>query len=255
MSVAIPNDGDAIPADAEATQPDQSRIWSMSTSDVPGTLENFINTHADSNAHAPLLAVAHTVLKHGAIQLQEALEIYNSNADQKRINVSHFRDHLLRNLPLTAFSGARKHGWMLMERTEEYHSVLARLLQRIGKLQARLDSLDHLSHEEYHKLEGVMDAQQRQISRFLLLQVFGAAEVRKRFGFTNIDAISARVREVQSKFDSSDFCQSAARRHSQKALRSTRKGGRTPWEKKPEVAAAVIAEVEHSVITFFTIIL
>jgi hypothetical protein len=154
MSVSIPNDETAVFTDIEVDQPDQSRIWHTSTSDVAGTLENYIDIHAGSNAHVPLLAVARSVLKHGAIQLQEALEMYNSNADQKRINVSHFRDHLLRNLPLTAFSGARKHGWMLMERTEEYHSVLARLLQRIGKLQARLDSLDHLSHEEYHKLEG-----------------------------------------------------------------------------------------------------
>jgi hypothetical protein len=128
MLVSIMNDENAISADVEADQPDQSRIWSTSTSDVPGTLESYINTHADSNVHVPLLVVAHAVQKHGAIQLQEALEIYNSNTEEKRINISHFRDHLLRNLPLAAFSGARKHGWMLMERTEEYHSVLLRLL-------------------------------------------------------------------------------------------------------------------------------
>ncbi len=193
-------------------------------------------------------------MRNGAIQLKEALEIYNNNGNQSRTNVSHFRDHLLRNLPLTAFSGARKHGWMLMERTNQYHSVLARLLQRIGKLHAQLDNLDRLSREEYRKLEAFMDAQQRQISRYLLLQVFGAVEVRKRFGFTNIDAISTRVQEVQSKFDSSDFGQAAACKHSQKALQSTRKGGRIPWEKKPEVAAAVIDEVEHSVIIIYFII-
>jgi hypothetical protein len=166
MSVSITNDENAIATDTEVDQPDQSRIWSTSTSDVPGTLENYISAHANSNAHVPLLAVAHSVQKHGAIQLQEALEIYNSNTEEKRINVSHFRDHLLRNLPLTAFSGARKHGWTLMERTKEYHSVLSRLLNRIGKLQTQLDALDQLSGEKYRDFEQLMDAQQRQMSRY-----------------------------------------------------------------------------------------
>ena len=64
MSVAIPNDGDAIPADAEATQPDQSRIWSTSTSDVPEALET-ISILTQTLMRMPLLAVAHAVLKHG----------------------------------------------------------------------------------------------------------------------------------------------------------------------------------------------
>jgi hypothetical protein len=49
MSVSIPNDENVITTDTEADQPDQSRIWSTSTSDVPGTLESYINTHADSS--------------------------------------------------------------------------------------------------------------------------------------------------------------------------------------------------------------
>jgi hypothetical protein len=93
MSVAIMDDKNAIDSDIEVDQPDQLRIWSTSTSDVPGTLENYINIHADSHACVPLLAVACSVLKHGAIQLQEALEIYNnSTTDEKRIdNVSNLR--------------------------------------------------------------------------------------------------------------------------------------------------------------------
>ena len=63
MSVSIPNDGNAIPTDVEADPPDQSCIWSTSTSDVPGTLKNSISTHVDSNAHVPLLVVTHEVLK------------------------------------------------------------------------------------------------------------------------------------------------------------------------------------------------
>ena len=244
------DDGEVNPTDSAADQSDQPRIWSTSTSEVRGTLEYFITNHKNSATHVQLLAVAQAVMTNGVIQLQEALEIYHSSGNRSQKNPSHFRDHLLRNLPLTAFAGARKRGWMLMERTDQYHSVLARLLQRIGKLQAKLGNLDRLSDEEYRKLEVLMDAQQRQISRYLLLQVFGVAEVRKRFGFTNIDVISTRVQEAQSKFDSSDFAQAAARKHSQKALQSARKGGRIPWEKKPEVACAVIDEVQHSVIVF-----
>jgi hypothetical protein len=249
MSVSILNDETAISTDVKADQPDQSRIWSTSTSDVRGTLERYISAHADSNLHVPLLAVARSVLKHGAIQLQEALEIYNSCTDQKRINISHFREHLLRYLPLTAFAGARKHGWMLMERTEEYHSVLSRLLQRIGKLQTQLDALDQLSGEKYRDFEQLMDAQQRQMSRYLLLQVYGAAEVKKRFGFTNIDAVASRVEAMQSEFTNSELGVHAAHRKSLSKLRAARKGGRIAWEQKPEVAAAVIAEVEHNVMT------
>jgi hypothetical protein len=250
MLVSIPNDETAISTDIEVDQPDQSRIWSTSTSDVPGTLETYIDDHAGSNTHVPLLVVARSVLKHGAIQLQEALEIYNnSTTDEKRINVSHFRDHLLRNLPLTAFSGARKHGWMLMERTEEYHSVLSRLLQRIGKLQTQLDALDQLLGEKYRNFEQLMNAQQRQMSRYLLLQVYGAAEVKKRFGVTNLDAVASRVEAMQSEFANSELGVHAARRKSLSHLRAPRKGGRIAWEQKPEVAAAVIAEVEHNVMT------
>jgi len=170
----ILDDSEVNPTDSAADQSDQPRIWSTSTSEVRGTLEYFITNHKNSAAHVQLLAVAQAVMTNGVIQLQEAMEIYNSSGNQPRINPSYFRDHLLRNLPLTAFAGARKHGWMLMEHTDQYHSVLARLLQRIGKLQAKLGNLDRLSHEEYRKLEEFMDAQQRQISRYLLLQVFGA---------------------------------------------------------------------------------
>jgi hypothetical protein len=49
--------------DVEAEGPDQSRIWSTSISDVPGTLENYISIHSGSNTHVPLLAVARTVLR------------------------------------------------------------------------------------------------------------------------------------------------------------------------------------------------
>jgi hypothetical protein len=49
--------------DVEAEGPDQSRIWSTSISDVPGTLENYISIHNGSNRHVTLLAVAHTVLR------------------------------------------------------------------------------------------------------------------------------------------------------------------------------------------------
>jgi hypothetical protein len=52
MSVSIPNDETAVFTDIEVDQPDQSRIWHTSTSDVAGTLENYINTHADPNAYA-----------------------------------------------------------------------------------------------------------------------------------------------------------------------------------------------------------
>jgi hypothetical protein len=249
MSVSMVDDENAIGSDIEVAGPDQSRIWSTSTSDVPGTLNDYLNSHAESPGDAPLLAVAQSVLQHGAIQLQEALEIYNSSAAAKRINVSHFRDHLLRNLPLTAFSGARKHGWMLMERTKEYHSVLSRLLQRIGKLQTQLDALDQLSRESYHDFEQLMDAQQRQMSRYLLLQVFGAVEVKKRFGITNINEVAARVEAMRAEFSNSELGANAARQKSLSHLRPARKGGRIAWEQKPEVAAAIIAEVEHNVMT------
>ena len=62
MSVSIPNDENAIGTDIEADEPDQSRIWSTSTSDVDGTLENYLNSHVDSPNCAPLLVVAFTVL-------------------------------------------------------------------------------------------------------------------------------------------------------------------------------------------------
>ncbi len=48
MSVSITNDETAISTDIEVDQPDQSRIWSTSTSDVPGTFENDINTYVAS---------------------------------------------------------------------------------------------------------------------------------------------------------------------------------------------------------------
>jgi hypothetical protein len=48
MSVSIPNDENVIATDIKVDQPDQSRIWSTSTSDVPGTFENDINTYVAS---------------------------------------------------------------------------------------------------------------------------------------------------------------------------------------------------------------
>ena len=62
MSVSVMNDETAIGTDAEVDEPDQSRIWSTSTSDVDGTLENYLNFHIASPDCAPLLAVACTVL-------------------------------------------------------------------------------------------------------------------------------------------------------------------------------------------------
>lgn len=49
MSISIPNEENVISTNVEADQPDQSRIWSTSTSDVPGTLENFVNTFKEIN--------------------------------------------------------------------------------------------------------------------------------------------------------------------------------------------------------------
>ena len=48
MSVSVMNDETAIGTDVEAAEPDQSRIWSTCTSDVDGTLENYLNSHIDS---------------------------------------------------------------------------------------------------------------------------------------------------------------------------------------------------------------
>ena len=62
MSISVMDDETAIGTDIEADEPDQSRIWSTSTSDVDGTLENYLNSHVDSPDCVPLLAVACTVL-------------------------------------------------------------------------------------------------------------------------------------------------------------------------------------------------
>lgn len=63
LLVSILNDGAAISTDVEVDGVDQARIWSTEVSDVPGTLTEYLKVHGDSSAHAPLLAVARTVLK------------------------------------------------------------------------------------------------------------------------------------------------------------------------------------------------
>jgi hypothetical protein len=91
MSVSIPNDENVITTDTEADQPDQSRIWSTSTSDVPGTLESYINTHADSSEHVPLLVVAHSMLKHlikGHKEGEESLSNHSNKSISYYLNFS-----------------------------------------------------------------------------------------------------------------------------------------------------------------------
>ncbi len=86
-------------------------------------------------ADAPLCAVARLILERGAVCLQDAVNNYKAAGGRSYAHSTRFLEHLLRHfLPLSAFSGARKLGWMLFERTDLF-SVLARLLQRIRVLE------------------------------------------------------------------------------------------------------------------------
>ena len=59
---------------------------STSTSDVPGTLENYIHTHVDSHVHVPLLVVTREVLKQ-LIEVTKKVEESLSNYSNKSISI------------------------------------------------------------------------------------------------------------------------------------------------------------------------
>ncbi len=76
------------------------------------------------------------MLERGGVRLQDAVNVFETSGGHVYTHSTRFLEHLLRHLPLSAFSGARKLGWMLFERTDPF-SVLARLLQHIRVLEDR----------------------------------------------------------------------------------------------------------------------
>ncbi len=131
-------------------------------------------------ADAPLCALARLILERGAVRLQDAVNIYEAAGGRAYAHATRFLEHLLRHLPLSAFSGARKLGWMLFEHTDLF-SVLARLLQRIRVLEDRQRTFNEMSKEKYREVEQLMKAEERVFSRYLLVQLYGAAETKVRF--------------------------------------------------------------------------
>ncbi len=58
------------------------------------------------------------MLERGAVCLQDVIEVHEAAGGRACAHSTRFLEHLLWHLPLLAFSGARKLGWMLLERTE-----------------------------------------------------------------------------------------------------------------------------------------
>ncbi len=107
------------------------------------------------------------MLERGGVSLQDAKERYEAAGGRASAHSTRFLEHLLRHLPLSAFSGARKKGWMLLERTEHY-AVCVKMLQDQQR------TFNALSKEEYHDLEQIMTAEER------VLAVPAGASVRCR---------------------------------------------------------------------------
>ncbi len=104
------------------------------------------------------------MLERGGVRLQDAVNVFETSGGHVYTHSTRFLEHLLRHLPLSAFSGARKLGWMLFERTDPF-SVLARLLQHIRVLEDRQRTFNAMSKETYHELEQLMKAEERVFSR------------------------------------------------------------------------------------------
>jgi len=198
--------------------------------------------------------VAQIVLERGAVRLQDAVNIYEASGGRAYAHSTRFLEHLLRHLPLSAFSGARKLGWMLFERTDPF-SVLARLLQHIRVLEDRQRTFNAMSKETYHELEQLMKAEERVFSRYLLVQLYGAVETKARFGITNSDVVVSKIDNTRVRFDSAEGgCADTVRKNSRVTIKSPRKGGRVSWYEKPHVAKVFLAEVERTVVFLYKFI-
>ncbi len=227
-------------------QPDQhqNQRWHEVHSDIFGTLSDYIKACVE----APLRAVARFVLERGAVRLQDATKRYEAAGGRVYTHATRFLEHLLRHLPLSAFSGARKLGWMLFERTEHY-SVCVKMLQHIRNLEDQQRTFKSMSKEEYHDLERMMTAEERMLARYLLMRLCGAAETRARFGITNGDATVNKVNDARACFDAADGgCETTVRKNSRIAIKLPKKGGRRSWVQKKHIADAFVKEVQQTVV-------
>ncbi len=230
-------------------QPDQhqNQRWHEVHSDISGTLSDYTKACIE----APLRAVAQFVLDRGAVCLQDATERYEAAGGRAYAHATRFLEHLLRHLPLSAFSGARKLGWMLFQRTEHY-SVCVKMLQHIRNLEDQQRTFNSMSKEEYHDLERIMTAEERVLARYLLVRLCGAAETRARFGITNGDAAVSKVNDARARLDVADGgCATTVRKNSRIAIKSPKKGGRRSWVEKKHIANAFVKEVQQTVLLVF----
>ncbi len=222
----------------------------ISSAGVKSTLmflepSDFIEAATD----VPLRAVAQYVLQRGAVRLQDAIERYKASGGRAYNNSVRFFEHPFRHPPLSAFSGAFKLGWMLLERTEHY-SVCARLLQRIRVFEDQQLTFNELAKDEYRELEQLMNADERVFARYLLARLCGAAEAKARFGITNSDVVEKKIADARARLDSAEGgCADTVRKSSRLAIKSPKKGGRIAWHTK-EVAKAFVAEVEKTVLVY-----
>ncbi len=132
-------------------------------------------------ADAPLCAVARFVLERGAVRLQDAVNLYETAGGCTYTHSTRFLEHLLRHLPLSAFSGARKLGWMLFERTIPSRSSRATA---------------HIQRNVKGDVSRARAADEGRRARVL--------ETKACFGITNSDVVVSKIDNSRVRFDSAE---------------------------------------------------
>jgi hypothetical protein len=196
-----------------------------------------------------MLAVGERLLEQGAMRMTDAVAVYCGASGFQPPNSSKFPERLRRYLPVVTFtSTSRKHGWMVMEHTDNVKGILHRMLRVLAAKETQVQRLveKELTRQEFQQLEEVMTAEEKVLMRYLLVRIYSGAEAERRFGISNGSAIRSKVTAALQKraAERASVTAPIAAKRARTLLQSPAKGGRVPWEKDPTTKAAFLSAIE-----------